>query len=112
MLKIKLFKGMGRGLVSVKPVKRGQVVHIAEVIHLSRKDAKTVSKTLLDSYVYDLGSGTVGIALGLGSLFNHKQDNNIDFKIKSKAGRKLIYYVANCNIPAGQQLFLNYGYEP
>lgn len=112
MIKVKLFKGMGRGLVSCKDLKKGQVVHIAEIIHLNPKDAKTVSKTLLGSYVYALVGNSVGIALGLGSLFNHAEDNNVNFEVILRKGRYMIKYTARKDIRVGQQLFLNYGYNP
>ncbi len=112
MLSIKVFKGLGRGLVATKNIKKGTIVHVAEVIHLNRKDSKIVARTFLDSYVYCLGNGTVGLALGLGSLFNHNEQNNVEFTVKTKAGRKVISYKAISNIPAGSQVFLNYGYDP
>lgn len=112
MLKVKLFKGMGRGLVSCKPIKKGQVIHIAEIIHLNPKDAKTVSRTLLDSYVYAIKGQSVGIALGLGSLFNHAEDNNTNFEVILRQNRYMIKYTAKRDIKKGEQLFLNYGYTP
>lgn len=112
MLKVKCFPKMGRGLIATQTIRKGQIVHTAELIQLSRKDAKTVSRTLLDSYVYCLGSGTVGLALGLGSLFNHRLEPNTEYSIITKAGRKCIQYKATMNIKAGEQLFIDYGYDP
>lgn len=112
MIKVKLFKGMGRGLVTTKSITKGQVLFEVETIPLNRRDTALADKTFLGSYIYCLGRGKSCVALGLGSLFNHAENENVAFKVVFKSGRYFIKYTAVSNIKAGEQLFLNYGYQP
>ena len=112
MIKIKTFKGLGRGLVTTKPIKKGSVILTVETIELNRKDSKIITQTLLDCYNYATSHGKSCIALGLGSLFNHSENENVDFSIIKRRGRIMIQYTALRHIKAGQQLFINYGYDP
>lgn len=112
MITVKVFKIMGRGLVSTKPIKKGQVYMQVEILEFNRKDSNMLDKTLLGSYVYDLGAGRSCIALGHGCLFNHSDQENTDFNFVKKQGRLMIQYKALRNIKAGEQLFINYGYNP
>lgn len=112
MIKVKTFKGMGRGLISNKTIKKGQTVHVAELIVFPRHDNFRIEKTLLDSYVYDIGYGKLGLALGYGSLFNHSNNPNIDYTFIKRNNRTLIKYIALRNIKPNKQLFIDYGYNP
>lgn len=115
--KIIEYPGMGRGLVATQDIRQNTVIHIADLLELNKKDSKLVQKTKLTNYVYDLGYGKSAIALGFGSLFNHSENENVDFKlvkIKSKNSptRTVIVYTTNRLIQEGDQLFINYGYDP
>lgn len=112
MLQVKEFKSMGRGLISMKRITRGNVFLIVETIVLNRKDSKLVEKTLLGSYIYDVGHGKSCLALGHGSLFNHSDNENVDFTVYKKQDRYFIKYTALRDIEPNEQLFINYGYNP
>lgn len=111
-LEVKEFTTMGRGVITTKLIKKSCLFYIADLIELSRKDSETVDKTMLKNYVYDLGKGQSGLALGFGSLFNHSNNPNVNYFIVKENKRRVIVYQAIRNIKAGEQLFIDYGYQP
>lgn len=96
----------------MRPFKAGRTILRCEVIVLNQKDTKIVDQTILGSYIYDLGRGKSAIALGFGSLFNHNVNANVDYEIEIRNNRIMIKYTANRSILPGEQLFINYGYNP
>lgn len=47
------------------------------------------------------------LALGVGSLFNHSQHPNLDYRIDDQ--NQLIRYIAACDIKAEEELTIFYG---
>lgn len=117
MIKVKNYYAMGRGLYTTKKIKRGTLFMTCETIYLNEKDSKIVQKTLLNSYVYDAKykNGSC-LALGLGSLYNHDKNPNVEYNIvltgHPAEPRCMIEYTTLRDIEPGEQLFIDYGYEP
>lgn len=111
MLIIKNTKKYGRGVFSNRNIKRGELIEVSPLIIISKKkESDLIMKTILSKYVYCLGLNQLGIAGGFGSFFNHSQNNNIRWKIDLK--NKVIKYYSLKEIKVGEELFLNYGYNP
>lgn len=71
---------------------------------------------VLDDYVFNLetaaensDSDYYSLVLGWGSLFNHADDHNTEYW--HDTDRDLIVFHTIKEVPAGQQLFVNYGKE-
>ena len=71
---------------------------------------------IVDDYVYHLEpeegesgeeSAYYSLPLGSGCIFNHSDDNNIEYWHDIE--RKLIVFRTNKDVHAGEQLFVNYG---
>lgn len=70
----------------------------------------------LDDYVFNLESAeengdedVYSLVLGWGSLFNHSYNHNTEYWHDTE--RDLIVFHTIKNVPAGHQLFVNYGKE-
>lgn len=109
MIKIKNTKKFGRGVFSTEEIKKGTLIEVSELIIFSKKDSVYFEETKIQSYVYSYKNGTA-IALGIGSLFNHADNANISWELCTKKNK--IFFKTNRNIKKGEQLFINYGYDP
>ena len=70
----------------------------------------------LDDYVFNLesadesnGTDVYSLVLGWGSLYNHSYKHNTEYW--HDTDRDLIVFHTICKVPAGRQLFVNYGKE-
>jgi SET domain-containing protein len=105
---LKTYPGMGRGVCSTVPIVRGTIVEVSPVVPLSAKDWKLIKQTLLESYVYAWGrtGREAALPLGFGGMFNHSDDPNLAFFLNQK--RKEITFRAKRDIPALEQMTINY----
>ncbi len=63
--------------------------------------------TVLEHYLFKGTGGTMLLALGVGSLFNHAGKPNLDYRIESN--QSVIRYFAARNIMAEEELIIFYG---
>lgn len=111
MFEIKVHKKMGRGLFATKKIKAGTVVEVSPVIVFDKVEGYFHTNTLMNHYVYSWGNkGESALALGHGSLFNHSSEANVNYKTNLRA--KTITFWAERDIEKGEQLFIDYGYDP
>ncbi len=107
-------KTMGRGVAATKNFKKGDVVEISPCILLDGHDGTRIQGTELKFYVFDAHLRTRAstvLALGHGSLFNHsRRRSNLTYTYDQ--GTNSMVFVALKDIKKGQQLFINYGYDP
>jgi SET domain-containing protein len=110
-LVVRRYAGLGRGVYSTRRLRRGDVVEVSPVIVLTRADWKAVRGTHLERYVFAWGkSGRANaLPLGLGGVFNHANDPNLDFSLNHR--NESITFRALRDIPAGEQLTINYGWS-
>lgn len=100
-------KKYGRCLYANKHIKAETIIEISELIIFPKDETKRVEKTTLGAYVYDYKGG-VALALGVGSLFNHSTEPNVDYFFFNDK----LYFRTNRLIRKGEQLFIDYGYDP
>lgn len=108
MLIVKKNKQFGRYVVTTENIRKGQIVELSELIVISKADAKLIHKTILNAYVYAYKINGIAVALGIGSLFNHSSEPNLAYKLQNEKMK----FTAKRNISAGEQLFIDYGYDP
>lgn len=105
---IRQTKLMGRGIFSTKNYKKGNIITICPVILIPKNEISKAN--LLNLYVYYWDKNYDALSLGLGSLFNHKLKSNVEF-YRHESDDYLVF-IAKRNIKKGEQLFINYGYNP
>lgn len=98
----------GRGLYAVKPIRKGSLICECPLLIVPTPHKKRVERTPLIDYTFDI-NGKLAIPLGYGGLFNHHQDNNVEWGLVDD---DLLEFRAVKNISPDEQLFINYGYEP
>jgi SET domain-containing protein len=108
---IKNTKKYGRGLYATRSIKKGEIVETSPIVSIDKREAGLISSTLLNVYVFEWNKDSSALALGNGSLFNHSsKKSNVSYM--NSFLTKEIVFISNQNIKKGQQLFINYGYEP
>lgn len=99
----------GRGLYAARKIRKGEVVERSPVIVIPYHER--VSGTTIEVYLFEWRRDDRALALGLGSLFNHSgKRSNITYNPVHQT--KEILFVALRDIRKGEQLFINYGYDP
>jgi hypothetical protein len=66
------------------------------------------SDTLCDelaAYAFDWSSNEAAIALGMGGIFNHSQNPNVDYHMENGC----IYFITQKPVAKGDELTINYG---
>lgn len=100
----------GRGVFAEQNIKSGTVIEVCPVLVCSRRDWKLLKNTKLAHYVFDWTNGSVGFALGHGSLYNHSENPNCE--VFWYEGENILSYAAVRNIQKGEELCFDYGYKP
>lgn len=107
-IEIKNIPGKGRGIITTKPIKEGEVVRISDCIPVTDRDCNPHS--VIRSYWFiDKSGREFLIALDWTSFMNHDDNANVDYR---PINATQIKFVAIRNINAGEELTINYGYDP
>ena len=106
-LRVKRFKGKGRGVIATVDVKAHDVIEVCPVVLF--KVARGENH-ICEEYAFRWDSKHIAIALGYGSLYNHSNKPNAyyDHNIRSKT---LIVYALH-DIPKGTEICFNYHGDP
>jgi SET domain-containing protein len=102
---------MGRGVFAAEDIRRGRVIESCPVVPLAPGEERDVTGGTLESYLFAWGDGgdRFCLALGYGSLYNHSAAPNASFE--TDLGRARIVFRAVRDIPAGRQIFIDYGWQ-
>jgi hypothetical protein len=104
-------RGKGRGVFTNRDIFKGEIVEIAPVVPVAKKNIPEDEAP--DGYVLDWDGDVKGqeycMALGYIMLYNHSADPNIE--LESDLGAKTITVMALRNIKAGEELTWDYGCE-
>lgn len=98
----------GRGVYAARAFKRNELIETAPVIVV--KDSDIRDKDRLSHYAFEWCRGYSAIALGVGSLFNHSEEPNANWRL-SKGDNTLRFYAVKA-IKEGEEIFTHYGYDP
>jgi hypothetical protein len=104
---------MGRGVFAGKSYSKGDIVEVSQLVTWDSETDRLIQDSELRFYVFEGVSGRSGpsaLALGNGSLYNHSETENVTYKIVPK--KNTIVFRARTKILKGEQLFINYGYDP
>jgi SET domain-containing protein len=101
---------MGRGVFANRSFQAGEIIEVCPVIPLTPREAGACSKTILDDYFFEWGprGEAYALALGFGSLFNHSDDPNAEFRRRIRDLQ--IEFRALVPIAKGEQITIDYGW--
>lgn len=106
MIEVRWTAAKGRGVFAREFIPRGTVFERAPVLVMPATDVlASEEETLLSHYVFEWGKGTVALALGFGSLYNHSYSPNARYEDE---GRQMKLYIAERDIQPGEEVTINY----
>jgi uncharacterized protein len=109
-IEVKQIKGKGRGVFARRLIYDGEVIERVPVLVLPIGESRTASgPTPMSDYCFDWGRGTVAVALGYGSLYNHSYQPNARYDDES--GQTKVF-IAIRDIALGEEIVVNYNGEP
>ena len=98
-----------RGVFAIKNIRAGELIEESPVLKFPELDLYSRKGTLqLANYVFAWSAGTVGLALGFGSIYNHSYSPNAFYKDTRDSKR----YIALTDIAAGEEITINYNGDP
>ncbi len=110
MVLVRNIRGKERGVFARRPIEKGEVIERVPVIVLQAEEVGEYPKERgLGAYVFEWGRGTVALALGYGSLYNHSYEPNARYNFP---GRRTMHFVALRKIASGEEITVNYNGEP
>ncbi len=111
-VRIGVVEGHGRGMFATRKILKGELIERAPIIPLSEKEWPIASRTLLADYGFDWGEKDeqASIALGYVSIYNHSYSPNA--QLEQMLDELMMEVVAIKDIPAGQEITINYNGEP
>ncbi len=106
LIEVKSTKGKGRGVFARELIKAGTVFERVPLLVIPAKEVLECEHGgFLSQYVFEYGKGTVALALGFGSLYNHSYQPNARY---DDAGRQVKEFRALRDIQAGEEITINY----
>ena len=109
-IEVKQIKGKGRGVFACRMIYDGEVIERVPVLVLPVGESRTDSgPTPMSDYCFEWGRGTVAVALGYGSLYNHSYRPNARYDDES--GQTKVF-TAIRDIALGEEIVVNYNGEP
>ena len=93
----------GYGVFAGKTIKKGEIIEKCYII-ISKKGG---DKALEDFY-FD-AKGKYAVFLGFGSIYNHSDDPNADYRVS--VTNRIATFKATRTIPKGKEIFVSYGDE-
>jgi len=107
-IEVKQIKGKGRGVFARRLIHDGEVIERVPVLPVG--EIRTASgPTRMSGYCFEWGRGTVAVALGYGSLYNHSYQPNARYDDES--GRAKVFRAIR-DIAPGEEIVVNYNGEP
>ncbi len=107
-IEIRRVRGKGRGVFARRPIEEGEVIETCPVLVLPASSVEDFSEGL-GAYVFEWGRGSLALALGYGSLYNHSYRPNARY---ADLADRTKLFTAIRDIAAGEEITVNYNGEP
>ena len=107
---VKRIPGKGRGVFARRTIPAGTVFErVPVLVFPSEEVLESTENPVLANYVFDWGQGTVALALGFGSMYNHSYSPNARY---DDEGLQTKVFTALRDIESGEEITINYnGHE-
>lgn len=93
-----------KGVFATKDFAPGEVVERCPVLRLPER---VIHDNQLNDYVFELEEGTVGVALGYGSMYNHSKQPHVEYQFMEETDE--MWFVARRHIRRGEEVYTSYG---
>jgi len=101
-------ESVARGVFASADIERGELVEAAHCLFVPQEEYNNhFRRTVLEHYLFRAPSGDHLLALGVGSLFNHSAQPNLDYRIDAEA--LVVRFYAARPVLAGEELTIYYG---
>jgi uncharacterized protein len=109
-IEVKRVRGKGRGVFARRSIHHGELIERVPVVVLKINDVKdSEGWTGLAAYCFHWTKGTLALALGYGSLYNHSYRPNARY---DDLEGQIKEFIAIRNIEPGEEITVNYNGEP
>jgi SET domain-containing protein len=109
-IEVKRVKGKGRGVFARRLIRKGELIEKVPMIVFPAEEFETgLSGTRLANYCFAWGRGTVALALGYGSIYNHSYRPNARY---DDVGPRTKTFTALRDIKPGEEITVNYNGKP
>ena len=110
LIEVRRSPGRGRGVFARQFIPEGTIVERVPMLVFSEKDLESDEGfSTLYHYAFEWGKGTVALALGYGSIYNHSYSPNARY---DDHGQRTKVFTAVRDIEAGEEITINYNGEP
>ena len=107
-IEVRRVRGKGRGVFARRAIPKGEIFEICPVLVLPAGSLGATDGGLWD-YGFEWGKGTVALALGYGSLYNHSYRPNARYDDVLPAAKE---FSALRDIAPGEEITVNYNGKP
>jgi SET domain-containing protein len=109
-IEVKRTKGKGRGVFARRAIAKGELIERVPMLVLPVEEFREgLGKTSLANYCFNWKEGTVALALGYGSLYNHSYSPNARYE---DVWPQIKEFTAIRDIEAGEEITVNYTGKP
>ena len=105
LIEVKQTARKGRGVFAREFIPAETVIERVPVLVLPDDDISYAKDSVLQHYVYEWGRGTICVALGCGSIYNHSFTPNARY---DDVGRQTKVFTALRDISPGEEITINY----
>lgn len=99
----------GWGVFATRPYAVGELIERCPVLLVETEHETQMAGTVFDGYCFTWDGG-MALALGWGSLYNHRCPSNARYWTENEDG--LLEIVAHLDIAEGAEIFINYNGDP
>ena len=109
---VRRVRGRGRCVFARRKIAAGELIELAPVIVIPKKQWPSVKKTILEDYAFDWGRNDElsVIALGYVSIYAHSYSPNA--KLEQLTNEQIMEVTALKAIEPGQEITINYNGDP
>lgn len=105
-IEVKRVAGKGRGVFAARPIRKGELIERVPVIVLPTSTLEEgPEQNPLADYCFAWGRGTIALALGYGSLYNHSYNPNARY---DDIGQRTKVFTALRDIAEGEEITVSY----
>lgn len=99
-----------RGIIAAEDIKKGQIIERCPIVLIPIQQDSILKETVFNNYTFEWNKTYSAFVLGYGSLYNHSYTPNARYNMNYP--HKQIVFTAIKDIAKGEEIFVNYNYEP